>query len=75
MATSDRAQVAGATVALAAVAPDRRLAACAVVMPVVAALQSWWVRRPPVPAKTMGVRHLALGLVVVGATATGVRAL
>jgi hypothetical protein len=39
------------------------------------ALQSWWVRRPPVPARSLGIRQLALGLVVVGATATGVRAL
>jgi hypothetical protein len=75
VATSDRAQFAGAAVALAAIALDGRLVAGAVVVLVIGALQSWWVRRPPVPAKVLGLRQLALGLVVLGATAAGVRAL
>lgn len=72
VATSDRAQIAGATVALAAVATDARLAAGAAAVLVVATLQAWWVRRPPVPAKVLGIRQLALGLGVVAATAAGV---
>jgi hypothetical protein len=74
IATSDRAQVAGATVALGAVAVDARLAAGAAVVLVVAALQSWWVRRPPVPPRVLGIRQLALGLVLVATTAVGVLA-
>jgi hypothetical protein len=74
VATSDRAQIAGATVALAAVAADVRLAAGAAAVLVVATLQVWWVRRPPVPAKVLGIRQLALGLAVVAATAAGVLA-
>ena len=70
--TSDRAQIAGATVALAAVAADMRLVAGAAAVLTVATLQAWWVRRPPVPAKVLGIRQLALGLAVVAATATGV---
>ncbi|HKA82891.1 MAG TPA: YwiC-like family protein, partial [Acidimicrobiales bacterium] len=71
VATSDRAQVAGATVALAAVAADVRLVAGAAAVSVVATLQAWWVRRPPVPANVLGIRQLALGLAVVAATAAG----
>ena len=75
--TSDAAQVAGLTVALGAIAVltrpsrtrrggGRRLLAVA---------QFVWSRRPPVPAKTLGLRQLFLGLAVVGITATGVLAL
>jgi hypothetical protein len=74
VATSDRAQVAGAAVALAAVAVDVRLGAGAVVVLAVAVLQVRWVRRPPVPAKVLGIRQLALGLLLVATTAAGVLA-
>jgi hypothetical protein len=37
-----------------------------------AAAQLVWIRRPPVPAKALGVCQLVLGLAVVAATATGV---
>jgi YwiC-like protein len=74
VATSDRAQVAGAIVALGAAGVDARLVAGSVAVLVAAALQSWWVRRPPMPAKVLGLRELMLGLMVVGTTAAGVLA-
>jgi hypothetical protein len=33
-----------------------------------------WVRRPPVAAKTLGLRQMVLGLALVGVTAIGVLA-
>jgi len=58
-------------VALVAVALDPEVAGGAVAVAAIAALQAVWVRRPPVPAKVLGFRQLALGLAVVAATAVG----
>lgn len=69
---SDRAQVAGIAVALAAVAASTAVAAGAGAVAALAAAQLIWVRRPPVPAKTLGLRQLALGLTIVAVTAAGV---
>jgi hypothetical protein len=72
VALSDRAQVVAAVLALAAIplAPGATAGAIAVVA--LAGAQLVWVRRPPVPAKTLGLRQLALGLTVVAITALGV---
>lgn len=68
---SDGWQVAAVAVAVAAAAVDRQLLAGAVAVATVAALQCWWVRRPPVPAKQLGFTQLALGLAVVAVTGLG----
>jgi hypothetical protein len=70
--TSDLATVVGIAVALGAVLLDRRLAAGATAVAVLALLQVLWVRQPPVPAKVLGLRQLVLGLTVVAVTAVGV---
>jgi hypothetical protein len=72
LARSDRAQVGGAALALTAIplAPSATAGAIAVVT--LAGTQLVWVRRPPVPAKTLGLRQLALGLMIVAITAVGV---
>ena len=72
--TSDAAQVAGLAVALGAIAVDPAVAAGAVAVAALAVAQFVWSRRPPVPAKTLGLRQLFLGLAVVGVTAAGVLA-
>jgi hypothetical protein len=69
---SDRAQLAGGAMALAAVAVDRAALAGAVFVLGLTVLQSRWVRRPPVPAKVLGFRQLGLGLALVAVTAAGV---
>nr|MBO2502677.1 hypothetical protein [Thermoanaerobacterales bacterium] len=71
VAASDGAGAAGVAVALVAVALDPEVAGGAVAVAAIAALQAVWVRRPPVPAKVLGFRQLALGLAVVAATAVG----
>jgi hypothetical protein len=38
-----------------------------------AGVQTVWVRRPPVPAKVLGVRQMLLGVAVVLVTAAGVQ--
>jgi hypothetical protein len=70
--TSDLATAVGIAVALVAVLVDHRLAAGAAAVSALALLQVLWVRRPPVPAKVLGLRQLLLGLAVVGVTAVGV---
>ena len=72
LVVSDRAQLAGGAMALAAVALDRAALAGAVFVLGVTVLQSRWVRRPPVPAKVLGFRQLGLGLALVAVTAAGV---
>jgi hypothetical protein len=42
---------------------------------VVATLQLVWVRRPPVPARVLGIRQAAVGLSLIVATALGVHLL
>ena len=69
---SDRAQLAGGVLALAAVAVDRAAMAGAVFVLGLTVLQSRWVRQPPVPAKVLGFRQLGLGLALVAVTAVGV---
>jgi YwiC-like protein len=69
---SDIAQAASVVVAVAAFIVDRRLAAGLIGVAVLAVLQTVWVRRPPVPAKRLGVRQMAIGLCLVAVTAAGV---
>jgi hypothetical protein len=71
-ATSDRAQAAAAVVAAAAVAVEPAVAAGALAIGALLVAQLAWARRPPVPAKVLGLRQLLLGLAVVGITAAGV---
>ncbi|MGH8979061.1 MAG: YwiC-like family protein, partial [Acidimicrobiia bacterium] len=70
--TSDRAQVAGAVVAVVAVALDHGVVLGALAVAALLVAQLLWVRRPPVPAKVLGLRQLFLGLAVVAITALGV---
>lgn len=62
-----------AGVALAGVAfgLDTRLLAGFVGVAAIAELQTWWHHRPPVAAKVVGFRQLALGLALVAVTAAG----
>jgi len=69
---SDLAQVASLTVAVAALLLDRRLAAGGAGVAVLAAVQSVWVRRPPIAAKRLGLRQMVLGFGLVAVTAAGV---
>jgi hypothetical protein len=70
--SSDVAQVASVVVGLAAIAVDNRAVAGAVGVAVLAALQAGWTRRPPQPARRLGLRQMAAGLGLVAATALGV---
>ena len=58
--------------AVAAVAVDTDLLAGAIGVVVLAVLQLWWVRRPPIPARRLGLTQLGLGLALVVVTAAGV---
>lgn len=69
---SDLAQVVSVAVATAAVIPDRRLLLGLVGVVMLAAAQSVWVRRAPIPAKQVGLRQMAVGLALVAVTAVGV---
>ena len=69
---SDVAQLVAVAVALVAVVVDRRLAAGATVVGVLAVVQSVWVRRAPMPAKRIGVRQMVIGLVLVAVSAVGI---
>jgi hypothetical protein len=71
--SSDVAQVLGVAIAAAAVVVDTRLAAGFVAIVLLAGVQTVWVRRPPVPAKVLGVRQMLLGVAVVLVTAAGVQ--
>jgi hypothetical protein len=71
---SDLATAGGLALALVAVLVDHRVAAGAAAVAGLALLQALWVRRPPVPAKVLGLRQLLLGLAVVAVTAVGVAA-
>jgi len=74
VAVSDLAAVSGVALAAVAVAVDDRLLAGAVPVAALAALQAVAVRRPPVPAKVLGIGQLVAGLAVVAAAAAGVAA-
>lgn len=69
---SDVAQLVAVAVAVVAVVVDRRLAAGATVVGVLAVVQSVWVRRAPMPAKRIGVRQMVIGLVLVAVSAVGI---
>jgi hypothetical protein len=72
VATSDVAAVAGVAVAAVAVAVDDRVVAGAAAVGALALVQAVAVRRPPVPAKVLGIGQLVAGLAVVAAAALGV---
>jgi hypothetical protein len=72
--SSDVAQVVALVVAAAAVAIDGRLLAGAIGVGVIVALQTRWVRRPPVPARRLGFTQLGLGVGLVVVAAVGVLA-
>ena len=69
---SDLAQVASMAVATAAVVADRRLLLGLVGVVMLAAAQSVWVRRAPIPAKRVGLRQMGMGLALVAVAAVGV---
>ena len=70
--SSDRAQLVAVGVAVVAVAVDPHVVGGLVALVAVAALQLLWVRRPPIPAKVLGMRQAAVGLSLIAATALGV---
>jgi hypothetical protein len=67
----DLAQVAAILVGAAAVATDSAMRLGFVTLVGLSALQIFWLRRPPVPAKALGLRQMAMGLALVLATAAG----
>jgi hypothetical protein len=69
---SDMAQVVAVAVAAVAVVADWRLLVGLVGVMVLAVAQSSWVRRPPIPAKQVGLRQMAIGIALVAVTAAGV---
>jgi hypothetical protein len=68
---SDLAQLAGAVIGFVAVAVDRAYVLGAGAVLGLAVAQVVGVRRPPVPAKVLGLRQMAAGLAVVLAAAAG----
>ena len=70
--SADLAQVVAIVVGAVAVALVGSTIAGFVVLVVIAALHLAWLRRPPVPAKVLGVRQMGLGLALVLVTAAGV---
>jgi hypothetical protein len=73
LAPTDAFQIAGATLAAAAVAVDSRAILGAIAVVVIAAFQATTMRRRKIPvAKVIGMQQMMLGLTVVAATATGV---
>jgi len=69
---ADLAQAAAVVLGAFAVALVRSTLAGFLTLIAIAALQLTWLRRPPVPAKVLGMRQMALGLVLVLVTAAGV---
>ena len=67
--------IAGVAVALVAVALDVRLDLGAAAVLAAVGLHWWWSRRPPSPAKVVGLQQLALGMALVATTAVGVQLL
>jgi len=73
LAATDAFQIAGAVLAITAIAVDDRVTVGAFAVVIVAVLQAVWMRRHTVPvAKVIGVQQMVLGLVIVVATATTV---
>lgn len=69
---SDLAQCCAIGLAVGAVIADRRLFPGFVGIVLLASAQSVWVRRAPMPAKQIGLRQMAIGLVLVAVTVAGV---
>jgi hypothetical protein len=69
---SDVAQLVAFLVGATAVVVDHRLVAGLAGLTALVALQVVWVRRPPVVAKVLGLRQMALGIGLVVVTAAGV---
>lgn len=69
---SDAAQVVAIAIGAVAVGVDSRLLAALAGIAVLAVLQVWWIRRPPLPAKVLGMRQMLLGVGLVAVTAVGV---
>lgn len=74
VAASDRAQLLGMLTAAAATAVTVSILAGALAVAALSVAHVVWVRRPPVPAKVLGVRQLLLGFTIVAITALGVHA-
>jgi hypothetical protein len=70
--SSDLAQVAAVAIAAAALALDPALLAGFAGVVGLALMHLWWTTRPPVAAKVLGIRQMALGLALVVLTAGGV---
>jgi hypothetical protein len=70
--SSDVAQVVAVLIGVVSVLVDDRLLAGLGGIVALACLQFVWVRRPPIAAKVLGLRQMALGLGLVGVTAIGV---
>jgi hypothetical protein len=71
---SDVAQIVAVALGAVAVFVDHRVWVGSVGLVLLAAVQSWWVRHPPTPAKVLGLRQMALGFGLVAVTAVGVLA-
>ncbi len=69
---SDVAQVGALALAVSSVIADPRLRAGALGVAALAVVQTIWVRQPPIPAKRLGMRQMAVGFGVVVITAAGV---
>ena len=69
---SDFAQVVAVAVATVAVVVDRRMLPGLAGVVGLAITQYVWVRRPPIPAKRVGLRQMAMGMALVAVTAVGV---
>jgi hypothetical protein len=69
---SDVAQVGALALAVSSVISDGRLLAGAIGIAIVAVVQTIWVRQPPIPAKRLGMRQMAVGFGVVVIAAVGV---
>lgn len=68
---SDAWQAAAVAVAVGAAAVEPRVIAGSIAVIALAALQCWWMRRPPVPPKRLGFTQLGLGVGLVVVTAVG----
>jgi len=72
--TSDTAQLVGIVLAMTALAFDVRVVAGSIAAVGLALVHLVWVRRPPRPAKVLGMCQLVVGLGLVAVTAAGVLA-
>ena len=70
--STDAAQVVAIAFGAVAAAADSRLLAGLAGIVMLAVLQVWWTRRPPLPARVLGMRQMLLGVGLVAVTAVGV---